>query len=87
MKFLKDIIVSVGLLIALMPALITMYITIKLFSRISPFLTHLNNELYYIYYNRQKLSAYQEELFKKFVDVSFDFSMLFWICLVVYLSN
>ena len=87
MKFLKDIIISVGLIIALMPALITMYITIKLFSRISPFLTHLNNELYYIYYNRQKLSAYQEELFKKFVDVSFDFSMLFWICLVVYLSN
>jgi len=87
MKFLKEVIVVILLLIALLPAIITLYITLKLFSPVSPFLSQIKDELYVIHYTKQKLSAYQEELFKKFVDVSFDFSMLFWICLVVYLSN
>lgn len=87
MKFLKEIIVVILLLIALLPAILSLYITLKLFSSFSPFLSQIKDELYVIHYTKQKLSEYQETLLKKVIETSFHVSMVFWICLIVYLTH
>jgi len=87
MKFLKEVSVVTLLLIALLPALIIFYITLKLFAPVSSFLTHVKDELYEIHYTKQKLSEYQEHFLKKILEVCLHLSMLFWVCFVVYLTH